>query len=278
MYLRTYLKVDQRYLSDDEKITLTSTASLYSPSSGAGGGNTHPGDGDVAEQSQEFILEQLSDQWIEIELTEAATKLWSQIQHSSEVNITITATVDCAGRTDSPVSIVNPAEIPLENTDLREGAFTSSQPLLLVLATDDAMKRASSVVTNKTKPTSRGKRQSEDTCDKHDFIINFHESGFTNVSVPISLNIGKCAGSCSENALRQNTSLGTNHAKMMSTIQNIQLYDEDSPVTFSGPATSAHCVPDSYEPQTALFMTDDTAASLHVHYFNDMVVTSCRCQ
>ena len=238
----------------------------------------HPGDRDVAQQSQELILGQLSDQWVEIDLTEAATKLWSRIQHSTEVKVTIKATVDCTGRTDPPVSIINPAEIPLEYTELRERAFTSSQPLLLVLATDDAMKRASSVVTNATKATSRGKRQTEDTCDKDDFILNFHEYGFTNVSVPIALNIGKCVGSCSENALRQDNSLGTNHAKMMSSIQNIQLYDEDSPVTSSGPATSACCVPDAYEPHTALFMTDVATASLHVHYFNDMVVTSCRCQ
>jgi hypothetical protein len=162
VYLRTYLKVDQRYASDNEKITLTSTMSIYNASSDDISGNMRPGDANVAQQSQELILVQTSDQWVEIELTEAATKLWSQIQHSTEVKVTIAATVDCTSRTNPPISIINPAEIPLDHTELRERALNSSQPFLLVLATDDTIKGTSRVKTHTTKAINRGKRQTDE--------------------------------------------------------------------------------------------------------------------
>ena len=252
--------------------------SIYNASSDGVSGNMRPGGANVAQQSQELILVQTSDQWVEIELTEAATKLWSQIQHSTEVKVTIAATVDCTGRTNPPISIINPAEIPLDHTELRERALNSSQPFLLVLATDDTIKGTSRVKTHTTKAINRGKRQTDETCRRHNYNVNFHQYGFTNVSVPISLDLGKCAGSCSETTLRQDSSLGTNHAKMMSSIQNIQQFEANSPVTSSGPATSACCVPASYEPRTTLFMVDNITGSLHVHYFNDLVVKTCSCQ
>lgn len=275
LFLRTYLKVvDQRH-TDNAKIMLTSTIKIYNGSKAQSSSHTHNNGTSIAQQSQEVILE-LCDQWIEINLTEAAKTLWPQIASTTEVEVTVKAVVDCVDRIRVPFSFVNPAEIPLEYTETRDSSI-SNQPLLLVFANDEEMKLSdrdsSNMNPHTTSTTDHSRRSISDICQRHDFVINFNDLDLRNIT-PLQLNIGKCSGSCSETNLRQRSSLGTNHAKIMSNIQS----RVPNTVTMDGPATSPCCVPTLYYPQTYLLMLEESGTFTIRPHFKDLEVISCSCQ
>lgn len=260
---------------------LTSTMSIYNGKKSLNDAHMHEGGLLTAQQSQKVILDQMSGQWIEIDLTKAVKQLLPHVEHSTDVQVTVKATVDCVNQMEVPLSFVQPAEIPLEFTEMREST-NEFQPFLIVFANNDAtVKKAKNTTTtnSNTSKADRSRRSSSDACRRHDHILVFSDIGL-NVTIPVSLNIGKCAGSCSYSNLKQQTSLGTNHAKIMSSVQETQLRLPHKRVSLSGPATTPCCVPAAYRPQTTLLMIDDNTYSLHSYYayYKNLEVVSCSCQ
>lgn len=277
VYLRSYLKIDQQHNANNQ-ITLTSTMSI---DNGKKSAHMHEGGSLTAQQSQKVIPAQIPGQWIEIDLTKAVKQLLPHIKQSTDVQITVRATVDCANQIEAPPRFVQPAEIPLEFTEMRESTNTF-QPLLVVFANNDAVTKMKNTTITKSPDTSkpdRGRRSSSNACKRHDHVLVFSDIGL-NGTIPVSLNIGKCSGSCSYSHLNQQTSLGTNHAKIMSSVQQTQLRLPHKRVTLNGPATTPCCVPASYRPRTTLFIIDEDRFSLHNYYayYNDLEVVSCSCQ
>lgn len=255
--------------------------SIYTGKKSLNDAQMHEGGSFTAQQSQKVILDQVSGQWIEINLTKAVEQLLPHIEHSTDVQVSLKATVDCVNQMEFPLSFVQPAEIPLEFIEMREST-NKFQPLLIVFADNDAVKKAKNTTITKshTSKPDRGRRSSSDACKRHDHVLVFSDIGL-NVTIPVSLNIGKCSGSCSYSNLKQQTSPGTNHAKIMSSVQQTQLRLPHKRVSLSGPATTPCCVPASYRPQTTLLMTDDdNMYSRHSYfaYYNDLEVVSCSCQ
>ena len=254
---------------ESEQILLTMTASLY--------GDNGRREIDSFEVVQEISLAQPSNQWIEVDLSEEAGKFWEQVKHSSEIRISVeTGVMDCYNRIGSPAYVFNPAELPAEADEHRDGAF---QPLLLIFTNNNSTQlKPRNQVHN---PSNRHKRSHENSCAKHNHMIVFRDIGLTDVLIPSSLNIGKCSGSCSRTILRAHSSLGTNHARIMSTIKTTQDYSLEHGllITTDGPATTPCCVPDSFNPRTALYMRDDSASlGIRTDYYKDLVVESCTCQ
>ena len=269
IYIRVYLKVDQQFVGDNEKILLVLTVNLYD-SSGLR----------IDMETQETILTELTEQWVELDLTEATTKLWPQIKRSTEVRVTIEATADCVSRMAPPISFVNPAEIPLENTEQRESSVAAAQPLLLVLAHDDiashTYQRSVNTKHHTEHSTDRNHRSTNNKCRIDDYPVRI--SDFPNILLPNILNIKKCLGSCSDDQIRQSASLATNHARIMSRTKIFQEYlpEQSLLVTTSGPASTPCCVPTAYEHPTLLLMGEGDG-TIGVH-FKDLVIKSCGCQ
>ena len=269
LYLRAYLLVDEETALENEKIKLTAKVSLYGGPPTDDGGQREITSVEIV---QDVTLSRPSDRWIEVDLTEEAQKFWSQVKHSSEVRISLEAgLVDCHKRIRSPAHFFNPAELPPEADG--EGAL---QPLLLVFANDDRLPSP-----HTKRETGRNKRSADIGCAKHVHMITFSEIGLTNIWIPTSLNIGKCSGSCSESILRAQSSLGTNHARVMSAVKYIQ---DNAPrqgleITTNGPANTPCCAPESFSPNTTLVVQDDTATfGIHRDYYKDLVIESCSCQ
>lgn len=278
IYLRAYLNVDRRYIHNtgNEKIPITLTMTLYKTDTlqeSSDAGSIHEiGSSTVV---QEVTFDGPSDQWIEMNLIEAGRELWPKIKNSTYVKITVQTSMECNDSLDSsPFRFVNPAEIPLENTKERERSIATSQPFLLVMAGDDTRTNH----TTSHKDNNRSKRTTENECQKQDYMITFSEIQLNNVFLPLSLNIGKCTGLCSEDILRENSDLGTNHARTMSSIKAIQEYQPSHGdiVAPSGPANAPCCVPKSFEPRTSLYIEGDDG-TLSMHYFNDLMIQSCGC-
>ena len=268
LYLRAYVLVNQETVRLNEKISLKVTVSLYGE-----GGRREIGSVEI---EREMVLSRPSDQWIEVDLSEEAEKFWHRVNTSSVIRISIeVGAMDCHDRISSPVHFYHPAELPPPAKD-RDG---SHQPFLLVFTTDNHFpQKRRSQVHNADK---RSKRSPENNCARYDHSITFSEIGLTDVLVPTSLNIGKCSGSCSESTLRGDTSLGTNHARIMSTIKTIQGYSPQHglQITSDGPASTPCCVPNSFQQRTPLYMRADSATlGIRTDYYKDLVVESCSCQ
>ena len=268
LYLRAYVLVNQETVRLNEKLSLTVTVSLYGE-----GGRREIGSVEI---EREMVLSRPSDQWIEVDLSEEARKFWHHVKTSSEIRISIeVGAMDCYDRISSPVNFYHPAELPppAKHRD------RSHQPFLLVFTTDNHLpQKQRSRVHNADK---RSKRSPDNNCARYDHSVNFSKIGLTDVLVPISINIGKCSGSCSESTLRGDTSLGTNHARIMSTIKTIQDYSPNHglQITSDGPASTPCCVPDSFDQRTALYMRDDSATlGIRRDYYKDLVIASCSCQ
>lgn len=280
VYLRTYLKIDQR--NENEKIMLTSTVSMYNGKRTTNDAHMHEGGSLTAQQTQEVTLAQVPGQWIEIDLTKAVQELMPYIEDSTNVHVTVKETIDCANQIEAPPSFIQPAEIPFE---IRESIITF-QPFLVVFADDDITKQTfqtkKNAITEKKHPSKadRGKRSPSDACQKHNQMVVFSEIGL-NGTVPHSINIGRCSGSCSHSHINQQTSPATNHAKVMSSVKQIRRHLPHKRVSLNGRPTTPCCVPASYNPQTTLFIIDgDDMFSSHSYwaFFNDIEIISCSCQ
>lgn len=282
IYIRVYLQLDQKNVDIGEKFTLEVTVDLRNASKLYTNANSAR-----ASLTHELTLSEVSDQWIEVNLTDAVKQLWPQkVKNSTEMAVSIRATGSCMNEVSIPITFVNPAEIP-PNTELRNSSVASAQPLLLVFATDDTLsqrhQRSHNVKPHPPNQADRHTRSADNECQRHNHSVTFGEIGLTNVAFPHSLNIGKCSGSCSDQDLREHSSLGTNHARVMSSVRSIQ---DSSPalgqaVTSDGPASVPCCVPSVFDPQTPLYMADgdgdSSFFSLHRSFFDDLVIQSCGC-
>ena len=279
LYVRVYLQVDEQKVHKGEKFTVELTVDLRNAS------KPHTNDNHVCTSlTHELTLLEISDQWIEVDLTEAMKLLWPlEVKNSTEMAVSIKATGDCANRVKHPISFINPAEIPL-SAELRNVSVASAQPLLLVFATDGVLdqryQRSHKPKPHPSNHTDRSTRSIVTKCQRQDHVVTFRDIGLTDIILPHSLNIGKCSGSCSDQKLREHRFLGTNHARIMSSVWTTQ---ERSPalgqtVTSDGPADPPCCVPSTFNPQTALYMDEEGPSfSLHRYFFNDLVVESCGC-
>ena len=283
MYLRAYIIIlDRNDISKNQSIKFTLTMSLLSARtlSTAILSGTSPS----ITTTQEIALDGLSDQWIELDLTEGASGLWSNVKTSNGVKVTVEARVQCNDHFKSPLRLVNPAEIPLENKEQRESSVSTSQPLLLVSARDELATRHNPGHTAKTHTPPASYREDRDKrtadperCQRHNYTVSFSALGLTHIQLPHSLNVRKCSGLCSDDVLREYRDLGTNHAKTMSSVKRIQenLPELGQMVAPSGPASPPCCVPATFQNDTLLFTLEDGVPS--IHYFNDLVIETCGC-
>ena len=228
---------------------------------------------------QDLVLAQASDQWVEITLTDGVRHLWSQIQQSTEIQVTIEATVDCVNQANIPFSFVNPATIPLGHSD-RESSFTF-QPLLLIFANDAAAQSTKlyedDSSTIEPPAAVRDRRSTGDHCQRYNLTVVFSDIGLQNIILPYSLNIGKCSGSCLHSTLRQYSSLGTNHAKIMASIHEQQALVPNSLITSDGPAINPCCSPALYKSPTELLLQEDDEGFSITQQFKDLEVATCGC-
>ena len=273
IFLRAYLTVNGGATRENEDIKLTATLGLY----GAPPNSEEQSEINSAEVTVEVALSQMADQWVEVDLTGGAQKFWYQVKHSSELKISLeTSVMDCVNPIEPPVHIINPAELPPELTtaDPREISF---QPHLLVFTDSDNHKNS-----RPQHRETRDKRSSDEGCARRDHPITFSDIGLEDVWIPRTLNIGKCTGSCSESTLRQHSSLGTNHARVMATVRYIQdnIPTQGERITTSGIANIPCCVPQSFYQGTPLIMKEGDGATIafRTDYYKDLVVKTCSCQ
>lgn len=269
IYLRAYLKVEEEEeIVGLDKVKMTATISLRNPKREMA----------RVDITRYLALSQLSDQWVEVDLAEEVGKLWNEVKHSSEMRISIEiGPEDCRkNRKSSPsIYLFNPADLPPEAEKPVNGSY---QPFLLVFTHNHRHHYHAHTTENNENSHTRNKKSLDTTCSRHNQMITFREIGLTDVLSPLSLNIYKCSGSCSEAVLRSRLSLGTNHARIMSSIKYYQKYaaDQGQSITSDGPAHTPCCVPTSYEHRALLVLDNEGIFSISAIY-RDLVVSACGC-
>ena len=239
-------------------------------------GTSNTSDGVVA--SEEVVtISRESDGWMELNVTKGIKSIWPQMQivNYADIQAIIKAEVDCNNQKKVPFNLINPAEIPLDQENLRKRQL-DNQPFLVVFGDNEETKEA----LRKQKddlgemqvydgPSKRSiSTHSNSSCQISSYEVDLHEVGLTNVVLPRYINISKCSGTCNEQHVTKR--LGTNHAKVMSTIYNQQMLSGE-PVT----ATVPCCVPTKYE-TVVLLLRINTA--IYLTSLSSLKATECGCR
>ena len=284
--LRTYVQTISRHIEEgtsvDVNVTIFMIPRLNTSNSGVN--STDLSEGMVAGQ-QVLTVRSGSDGWVEFNVTEGAREIWPLIPTFTEVQVIIRAEVNCGQQKKVPLNFVNPAEIPLEQEN-RRARHLDFQPLFIVFANN---RETQAALTTPEEPVTgagtndtyqdlgdalfgeRSKRSPSDECSVERYVVNLHDLGLTYILAPLSLNISKCAGNC--NSRHTINRLGTNHAKIMTAIYNVEVNTGADEIT----ATPPCCVPTDYRVVYFLMTTNDgTATGLKSH--NHLVATRCGCR
>ena len=281
--LRVYMQVISRLITNDEVATVTVGVSVNTFSNKSNITSEVHLEESVITDKQEINVTDDSNGWQEINITNALHSIWPPNEDTSIVEIVLRLEVDCKERKKIPVNFVNPAEISLEQVNRRE-RYEALQPLMLVFLDDNEIKEkmkkekeAGRVAEQESDVTLlEGKRRRRTTythiCRMENFTINFGELGLSHVLFPHSVNIRRCSGSCSHNAIKLNGHIATNHAKMMAStyrLHQLNLISSQAP-------REPCCVPVKYRYQFLLTQHRNQATQLRA--YPDFVVEGCGCR
>ena len=227
-----------------------------------------------------------SDGWAELNVTEGVIEIWRLRKNYTEVQVIITAEVDCINQRKVPFNFVNPAEISFDKP-LRRERHLPIQPFLVVNADNEItqtvlQQQQDGDVTGQgdygsdyineelySDTSTHSKRQATASCSRSNYIVNLVELGLPHIVFPQELNISKCSGTCNNRATI--SALGTNHAKIMAHIYNLE--QSSPPVT----ATLPCCVPTKYEVVHMIMAASDSTAT-GIQSFNELKATECGCR
>ena len=272
--LRTYIDVIQRYFKRKDLINVRFT-SVFAV-------------GDLESNStltlfggeEEVQVTRESSGWMELNLTSGLTELqWLSGKISHTVELTVSVTVDCVTNRKVPVTLADPATVPLTQGP-RRLRLSKLQPVFLVFLSDEDLKSEikqeadpPAVGDNLDIQEEREKRESRG-CHIEDFTVNFHNIDLTYVLVPFEYNAHKCVGSCTHSVLRYQGHLATNHAKIMASAVAIKKFDPDTP--FHTQPSDPCCVPTKYESLSLLILDDLNGLAYAV--YPTMIVAGCGCR
>ena len=225
-----------------------------------------------------------SSGWLELNMTEGLKAIHDQsiFGVSPDIELTLTITVNCVSNRKVPVSLVDPASVPLGQGPRRQ-RLSRLQPMLLAYLSDEMIKEevrqeekeelvGENLDTNSVE--NREKRAQDAGCHIDDFTVNFHNIDLVYVLAPYEYNARQCIGSCSHSVLRHRGSMATNHAKIMASAVALKRYNPQIP--FNHNPTEPCCVPTKYESMSLLVVDDITEFNYAV--YPAMSVSQCGCR
>lgn len=286
--LRAYVQPIGRHIQNNETVNVTLTTRMV-PRNGNGTTNSSDWSNSIFAGQQVISVSQGSDGWAELNVTEGAIEIWPLRKNYTEIQVIITAEVDCINQKKVPFNFVNPAEIPLEKP-LRRERHLPIQPFLVINAdneiTKTVLQQQDEAATGQGSDDNSGndyineelypdtsthsKRQVQSSCSRSNYIVDLFELGLPHVVFPRELNISKCSGTCNNRATISR--LGTNHAKIMAHIYNME-QSSQAPVT----ATYPCCVPTKYDIVNLLMAAEDGTAT-GLQSFHELMATECGCR
>lgn len=222
-----------------------------------------------------------SSGWTELNVTQGMKEIQSLSGLSDTIDLTVAVTVDCTVNRKVPITLADPASVPLSQGPRRQ-RLSKLQPMLLVYLSDEQLKAEIQQEADPQPPgdnigvEERKKRtlSKENGCHIEDFTVNFHNIDLIYVLAPYEYNARQCVGSCSHSVLRHRGSIATNHAKIMASAVAIRNYNPLTP--FNQPPTDPSCVPTKYGSLSLLILDDIN--ELNYAVYPTMSVLACGCR
>ena len=271
--LRTYIDVINRYFKQQDSIaihfnSIFAITELESNSTLSVFGGV-----------EEMRVTRESSGWVELNLTSGLTEIQSlsgKILGTVELRVGIT--VDCVANRKVPITLADPATVPLSQAP-RRLRLSKLQPMLLVFLSDEELKteikqEAQAQPLGDNLDIQEREKRERGGCHVEDFTVNFHNIDLTYILAPFEYNARRCVGTCSHSVLRYHGHLATNHAKIMASAVAIKNYDPQVP--FNTQPSDPCCVPTNYESLSLLIL--DNLNGLSYAVYPTMIVTGCGCR
>ena len=270
--LRVYVNVIDRYLKQQPSFNTQISSSFTFMQANDNSTWT------VFGGQEDMVVTADSYGWIELNVTCGLQEIQSLgMEITDTFDLTVTISVDCKENRKVPMTLADPASVPLSQGRRRQ-RLTNHQPMLLVHLSDEHLKTE---IQQEAEPPTVGEsidvegveKRAISGCHVEDFLVNFHNIELTYVLAPFEYNAHKCVGSCAHSVLRYQGNLATNHAKIMASAVAFQDYDPQTP--FHHQPSEPCCVPTKYESISLLIFIDN---ELNYAVYPTMVVTACGCR
>ncbi len=172
-----------------------------------------------------------SDGWIELDITSSILSMWlPTCKQSPIIEVAWKMEVDCVSHMNIPIQFVNPAEVALDNTFLRD-QYNDLQPLLLVYFVDEDLKQVikdrEKLIKEEEEIDNRDRSDAENSlpnlrkkrrvtgCRLVNYIVDFLDIYMDYILVPRRLNVRRCSGSCNDYYIANADA--TNHSFILAT-------------------------------------------------------------
>ena len=234
-----------------------------------------------------------SDGWIELDITSSILSMWSPTcKQSPIIQVTWKMEVDCVSHMNIPIQFVNPAEVELNNTLLREQC-NDLQPLLLVYFDDGDLKQVimgreklikeEEKIDNRDRndaesPLSnrRKKRHNNIGCRVVDYMVDFIDIYMPYMVTPARLNIRRCTGSCNEYYIV--SARATNHSSILTAAKyynDHRYFQRSDSIMYNEQHSWPCCAAIGYR---SIYVTIRYNGSYKLILYRDGVVTKCGCR
>ena len=178
-------------------------------------------------------VEDISDGWLEIDLTKLFIDIWDLISTNDFIEVGLKFDLDSC-ESHIPLRIVNPGTTDYVMEQVKREREWKKQPFLVIFVDEveatgshkkekyTLPKNAHSSDMERDEGVRRKRRGSSNiSCRTEDYHIVFHDIHIEHVLLPRSLNIRQCVGSCEYNVLQLMPSIASTHAQLMSSSTEI---------------------------------------------------------
>ena len=233
--------------------------------------------------------------WMEISMTEGIRSLnVSKTHEECFLRVKVVFKLDvCTNKYKKvPLMVVDPATIPVEESERREKHLTV-QPMVILYLDEPEVKEQMRLQTkgdhvdefllgedSGEHPSKREAGPTENTtasespCHLENLTISFHAAKLYHVIVPVSYNARQCVGQCTLSTLQDGKDYINNHAQLLASAASVYASD---PQLFEKEPKLPCCVPLTYGEEW-LMLYDYTLGTISAQSYPNMVATSCGCR
>ncbi len=232
------------------------------------------------------------DHWVEWDIANGiCSRLWDNIDNVSRVELVVHfQKLKCvAGQKKIPIKILDPATIPIDDTN-RRSKHWPLQPFVLIFLEDENKRKQLQASVKEVQEEqllldefdydteeenmSVQKRATVEHCKLKPLYIFFADLGMHHVLVPASYNANQCSGDCSKRTRNKNNV--NNHSTLVASAREWFELNDTSNTSSSTTPQNPRCVSLSYNPFMLVILQKNL--NMVSHMYSDMISTVCGCR
>ena len=291
--LRTYIQTIPRHLpepDDDFTVNIEVLAAIVDRTNSSIIPNVT-----AAKENISVSRDVEENRWLEISMTEGIRSLNVSKSHEEcflMVKVVFQLAVCTKKYKKVPLMVVDPATIPVEESERRDKHLTV-QPMVILYLDEPEVKEQMKQQTqgghvdefliggdSRENPSKREADPNANTtapespCHLENLTISFHAARLYHVILPAAYNARQCVGQCTLSSLQDGKDYINNHAQLLASAASV--YPSD-PQLFEKEPKLPCCVPLTYG-EAWLMLYDHALGTFSTQSYPNMVATSCGCR